>query len=358
MQKPEEHHLNRLVDSLAIELRSITTHLDQIRTQQESSGRDQQQTTNEATNRTVAAITTLQTPRLEFAVQCLLCLFTALAFLAAAWYAHVASQQRDTMDKQLTAMREQAYTMTDAFHESQMQSDAIELSADATRSAAETADKTLRLMKASGEETTIQIGRLIAQQQRSADAADKSFRQSIIATAESEKQSKRALDASIEASHAGQRPILMVTITKKEFLFIEVGKKINWNVGILNHGKTPANHASTAGDLVFGPDAMARMERFFKEFNPNQKAPIEGIVGPVLGNGDSETPGSMVHSLSSDKIITVDDLSFIETHDAGIVIFGVTQYEDVFGTRYRTDFCLMTTKSGAPMNCPTHNEVK
>jgi hypothetical protein len=154
MRTPEDHQFNKLLEPLATELRSIATRLDQIRAQQESSNRDQQQATNEANNRAIAAITSLQTirahteanysqqqhagpnPWLNFAVQCALCLFTAGAFVAAGYYAWIANQQKDTMVRQFNVM-------ADTFHESQMESDAIQLTADATKSAADTATKAL-----------------------------------------------------------------------------------------------------------------------------------------------------------------------------------------------------------------------
>ncbi len=144
MLTPDERRWRRLLDDLHQDLQRLI-ELSEIRNEQKTAAnRDAQRVTNEAEARHIAILAELQAQRknpeaneaqaehkskdpnpwLSFVVQVLLCLFTALAFGAAAFYAYIANCQRIVMDQQLT-------TMNNTFLEVQKQTKAAMDSASA-----------------------------------------------------------------------------------------------------------------------------------------------------------------------------------------------------------------------------------
>jgi hypothetical protein len=123
MLKREENQLRKLTDPLHAALRSIVAHLEQRQAQQETSNSDHERSTDDAANRTIAAITELQAviaanhreqaeqqnrgpgPWANFVVQCVLCVFTGLAFAAAAYYAYVTKAQLKEIQDQTPAIK-------------------------------------------------------------------------------------------------------------------------------------------------------------------------------------------------------------------------------------------------------------
>jgi hypothetical protein len=155
--------------------------------------------------------------------------------------------------------------------------EAAKVSANAAKSAADTADATLKAMKTSAVETSAQIDRLIAQQQRTAD----SMEQNLV-------RSKAALDASIKASRLDQRAwIGFIGVTAKN---VAIGSKPSFTQIIINTGKTPALDVRARIDDIFSTAAQT--------FAPEYHAPPpteHSSISVVMPNQRQRHSGCLSH---------------------------------------------------------------
>ncbi len=205
-----------------------------------------------------------------------------------------------------------------------------ELSAGAATSAARTAQKTLEAMKTGGEETRTQVERLIAQQQRTADAMEKSLQQSREAIDRSERQSKAALDASIAAIRLDQR----AWVTATRFVLSEEpirGQLVKVSFFIMNSGKTPAVEILDVGEVVISatppvlhfPPAYATIG---SDISGGSRAVLPPGVTNLAFNayGGTFTPGMLAMYVQRSALLYVQARIY---------------YRDIFGRSHWTDLC-------------------
>ena len=173
----------------------------------------------------------------------------------------------------------------------------------------------MKAMKTSAVETSAQIDRLIAQQQRTAN----SMEQNLV-------RSKAALDASIKASHNDQRAWLGAW----KFSMLsdaEVGKEFLSQYEVENSGKTAAlNVVANSATFFDTGDNRSIDWSLIKKTHRGILWPSMSI-GPVIagkGSGQFTTPGVVG--------------GYREHITKAYVIIRIT-YDDVFGCSHWTEVC-------------------
>ena len=155
-----------------------------------------------------------------------------------------------------------------------------------------------------------------------------------------------------------QRPIVWpYTVEQQQGTSITPGERIQWRIGFGNYGQGPALKIITMANLFHGPDAMADAEQFFREAAVRALNPPPDRTGSVLMPGVTGPPSGSFISPSSEDVLTPADVDFILNTSGGIVVVGRTDYEDIFGTTYFSEYCSRRLTSSAVQHCPTHNTV-
>jgi hypothetical protein len=242
---------------------------------------------------------------------------------------------------------------------SYLQFTAAKESADAARSAAGTADNTLRLMKSSSEETATQIERLITQQQRTATAMEQSIINAKEAMEASDRQSREALSETVRASHLVTRPWVSAgnpiiglapddyvegTLLPANFKSIDTlvpNKRFVLRVEFNDIGQTPATKVRSQGYaepfVLYGtltPKAISEAaEQAFR--NARLQKPTENSL---------IAPGQRTYIIS--KVNPLSEVLVSSFHAEGmfIIFAGVLEYRDALGTDlHETEFCFFWT---------------
>ena len=174
------------------------------------------------------------------------------------------------------------------------------------------------------------------------------------ATKVSERNSKRALDASITASQNSQRAWLWVTAITVANLPIAPGKRLMVNVYYRNSGRSPATSVTTGErHCSVGTQAL-------NDF----RGPI--VVSPQRLNTDSgiavptpttPLPGGSFFTIECADAPTKEDLDVLAT--ANVLVDGALDYDDIFGIQRTTHYCAWTVEGGRTIQwCPHDNSVK
>jgi hypothetical protein len=110
------------------------------------------------------------------------------------------------------------------------------------------------------------------------------------------------------------------------------------DVHYFNYGKSPAISLQRSSDLEIGADALKRIHtkplHLAKSLLPPSKEDFFSAVTPPTNS--------------------LPDI----LKDDAIVIVSRSQYLDMLGHRYETDFCMTRLATGAWQYCETHNEIK
>ena len=216
------------------------------------------------------------------------------------------------------------------------------IAANAAKSAADTASKNMDLMKSSGDETKHQVDRLIAQQQRTADAMEGSLQ-----------RSKAALDASIAIAHNEQRAWIVIPSKYGVFDIVANGP-ITYSIAFLNTGKSPADSVEA---IVRGEVLTAGKE---PSLTYESGTSNEFHVGELVPN-DDEPRKLEVRAAHSSVILTQYQVERIRAGMDYIAFYGEASYRDLAGMHWMR-FCKGTPldiplaeKAITPMTCAAYN---
>jgi hypothetical protein len=186
-------------------------------------------------------------------------------------------------------------------------------SADAATSAANTASDAQSQSKRSGDETRDQVDRIIAQQQRTADAMEKSL-----------ERSKAALDSSIAISQTDQRA--WVTVDQMKITSeIKAGEPLVIEIILKNSGKTPARSVRMAYSIIIE-------ERMALPTTKRDTQIEESSLGPSA---------QFIEHIRFNQALTRKDVDYLQDGIFTLTVTGEMTYRDVLtGTPIRkTGFC-------------------
>lgn len=209
---------------------------------------------------------------------------------------------------------------------------------------------TLDEMKRSGSEATNQAWQAIGNVHWLAQEMNYSVQQSRTAIAESERQSRAALNASIEVSRNDLRAWLGPRAFNSKFtdggktVYIKTGEKSIFEVELTNTGRTPAVAVQfSIGDAMV-PAASA--------FGPFYTTPDN----PERADGVSLPQQVQFLTTSGDHVFTQPEVDAVKSGVARVYIWGLVTYKDVFGREHKTTFCSFVNRSlDAVLVCPTYN---
>jgi hypothetical protein len=182
-------------------------------------------------------------------------------------------------------------------------------------------------------------------------------------SADAARSAAETADRTLKQSEAGERPYLVVEPYRKS-LQVHAGSPIFINLGYLNWGKTLATNAVTVTTILFGDGASGLVDKYFNllpKNAPSKQPKIFVIPNPT---GELPTPdpvtgaprSAYITSTSFPIIPNEEAISFISKNEFALFIVGRIWYKDERGGRYRTDFCFFHFLSGAIGNCASHNE--
>ncbi|MGB6944947.1 MAG: hypothetical protein WBE37_21295, partial [Bryobacteraceae bacterium] len=233
------------------------------------------------------------------------------------------------------------------------QTDATKTSANAARSAAETADKTLKSMTISGDQTKKQIDRLIEQQQRTADSTVKAAE----SASASVTVASDGLTNNLDTFKKGNRAYIGVTDAfingadpEKNIPERLRGGANIFDIEITNKGVTPARHIRSWG-------AARVVTRLFDTDNPIYPIPLESRTykdGKDLISGvkDYLKPGGIINPPQLTLLLNLLAHRYF-------MAFGVTEYRDIFEQPHSTKFCVYFDITQNDIGyCPAHNTIE
>lgn len=223
-----------------------------------------------------------------------------------------------------------------------LSSQAAKESANAAKSAAITADTTLKQIQSSGNDTKSQIERLIEQQQRTAAAMEGSLQQTV-----------RALTFQTYSLQIEQRPYIvsgdiifadakgrtLVAPIKDRPLFVMVLFK--------NTGKSPALNNVLHRHLIFSSDRIRDI----------RGEPIDkGSIGTTIMQGAPpfRTTAVSLRDTFANETAKIEPGEIVNWNGTDqIILFGRNTYEDVFGKSYCDPFIFVYLDSGGWLYSPT-----
>jgi len=210
---------------------------------------------------------------------------------------------------------------------------------------------TLTEMKRSGAAATDQAWQAIGNINWLARTMDGAFQQNRQAMEASERQSKAALDASIEVTRTDQRAWVGVIETEPptetvagENVYIKAGSHSIFRAVIANSGRTPALSVTTStGDagILSGVPFVPRYD-------------YRGEYGiPVI------QPAAKFWILTSgDHAFTAKEIDAVKSGTFKVYFFGMINYKDVFGKSHRTNFCAVLDRNLKNFNaCSQFNDA-
>lgn len=183
-----------------------------------------------------------------------------------------------------------------------------------------------KLMKTSGEQTSLQIDRLIVEARHVADTS-----------AENTRQSKAALDATIENFHLEQRAWVGPTIVSYPThivngnkVYVKEGEKFATVIAVKNSGKTPARDVRTVTTVFF-----EKTGTILKQLVPINVKDLQGVG--ILQPGANLELNAVFPT--NGGVISKNDIEEITRGKAVISIVSEISYEDVFKKSHFTKFC-------------------
>jgi hypothetical protein len=211
-----------------------------------------------------------------------------------------------------------------------------------------------QLMKESGEQTSRQTDKVIAEARRIADTSNESAR-----------QAKVALDATINNFRLEQRAWIGVTqVYSPEYtdgdnkVYLKEGQKIKAEIILINSGKTPAKRVRPLSFILF----------IKPNIDPFRNNKIDKIITNTLNvhknvqSNDVLQPGIRTHifppTIPEEAIVTKSTIDDIKHERYCLYIIGLITYEDVFDIKHLTKFCMVLDKDLTHWYpCDSNNEV-
>jgi hypothetical protein len=175
--------------------------------------------------------------------------------------------------------------------------------------------------------------------------------------ADAAKSAADTADKTLKQSIADRRPY--VTLRTIGTVKISYGKPIQVNVQMINWGKSLANGVTLAAHVWFGRDTNTAADQFLAQLPLVPQKADEQFLIPNI-DGDKPASPSFIYTTitSGDQAPSHNAIQTIRHQDAGVMVAGRCWYKDTFGNWYRTDFCYETLLSGALSTCAKHNEIQ
>jgi hypothetical protein len=217
---------------------------------------------------------------------------------------------------------------------------ASEKAANAAASAADTADKTLKEIRAGGTDTH-ELAQAAVNQVAKLEASVKEAHALAKAT-------RDALDLTRENFIKDQQPYMWPTLQNPA---MEADKPVFWNISYSNYGRSPAHNMKMCVDVAWGKGAALNM-------HPHTIEECEKVTG-VLSYETVVPPGYAGYTTAT-TIVPVDKtiIGVIKSHDGALAIIGTMIYDDASGHSYETTFCKFLFASGAIGACQKYNYIK
>ena len=168
--------------------------------------------------------------------------------------------------------------------------------------------------------------------------------------ASSKTQFDQAQSASLKQFITEQRPYVWRADPTKEMQqqagepgpYLKAGRKAEWRIYYSNYGKSQAIGVMQKHQVEFGPNAVSKLRR--------QK--VSDVHSPGDRRGSILAPGqTMFMSAFSKTDITLNDETFIGTHDGGLAVLVHFEYFDTYGNTYHSYICELTQANGVLAAC-------
>lgn len=168
----------------------------------------------------------------------------------------------------------------------------------------------------------------------------------------------RSMDGQVEEMRrqfrVDQRPYVMPANWKPYLL--EPGRPIHVRVSWVNYGKSPAIKVRGRGAILFGPNAMEQVDRWFEV---NEQIALAGSPETIVPPGaPADWSDAQVTTYKTKESVTQEGLDAWSAGTYYLIIVGRSEYFDGAGNRYWTDSCLFYTPSGDVLeHCATHYKI-
>lgn len=185
-------------------------------------------------------------------------------------------------------------------------------------------------------------GAVAYRQMKEMVAATRAAQQAVQESRLNRQQSVRTLDATIRQFQLDQRAWLGVSEVNGEAI---VGQPANFRATIKNSGKTPALHVFVTSILQWVP--KGKNPDFSRGGTPSPKVIIQ--PNGIMYNDKTATQGMPLRQ---------EFYSALEAGEGRIYIFGVIHYDDIWGYKHWTKYCVsldFPTKSFPA--CDSFNDV-
>lgn len=174
---------------------------------------------------------------------------------------------------------------------------------------------------------------------------DVSTRKAADAAIESATTLKTALQTVRENFRTEQRPVIWLTnIGTPEFILgnpTDNSGQIVWSWHMTNYGKTPALH------MLF-----RQFMQIENRIESSYHDPTQSVGAPLPTYKDDFS------TVISRPGISADEFKRLAETDRFIGISGNITYDDIYGAKYETTFCLLHLRSGAIGYCKEGNDIK
>jgi hypothetical protein len=216
--------------------------------------------------------------------------------------------------------------------EMQSATKATQIAAEAAEKAAKISEGQLEQMKSGSEQTD----KIIKEAHRMSDAMEETLRQSRV-----------ALDASIEASRLDQRA--WVGIKNMSISTMEVGQRLRTGIDVINSGKTIAKDLRQTGYLVISRKIINIDEVVTSGTLPSTEPHIFGSTFPNQ---------QVVVNNSIDSVLTAEQINAIKSGTLFVYLFGDLFYLDVYNRSHVTQYAgRYDPNSGIFLACPEHRNA-
>jgi hypothetical protein len=169
---------------------------------------------------------------------------------------------------------------------------------------------------------------------------DASTRKAANAAVKSARAAETAINTARENFRSEQRPILWLTDPVKLPNFrSNLGGRITWDWYFTNYGKTPALRMSYSEFMSI----QGKVEPSASEPTPTAPLPTNKVEFSTIVSRRQMTP---------------EEFNGLMNIDGAITISAHINYEDAYGGKYETDFCLSKLALGPITHCKQGNDIK
>jgi hypothetical protein len=153
-----------------------------------------------------------------------------------------------------------------------------------------------------------------------------------------------------------QRPYIWFTSRKP---IVQASTNVGWIVDSENYGRSPALKLRTCGLLMLR-DTNLQPLPLDQQFKTQVPAPSFGNCRHRATNENRTLapPGGKNMLVNLGRVITQDDVNFINSTPGALIIQAIAEYEDKMGNRYTTTSCDMWFPTGLIVACPYYNDMK